>query len=230
MSELIHKAFNLLTRKKIQVGFNDLSSPEPVSSEMGCDRGTPISHYYIEKFLKSRKDHIQGDVMEVASDSYIKRFGGDSVESIEVLHVTPDNPKATIVGDLTKPESLPQEIVDCFVCTQTFNFISDVEKAVEGAYNVLKPGGVLLATTSGISQISRYDMERWGHYWNLTTASMENLFNPVFNNKVEIDSYGNVVAALALLQGICVEDLPEPSLLDHNDPDYQVVITALAQK
>jgi len=230
MSELIHKAFNLLTRKKIQVGFNDLSSPEPVSSEMGCDRGTPISHYYIEKFLKSRKDHIQGDVMEVASDSYIKRFGGDSVESIEVLHVTPDNPKATIVGDLTKPESLPQEIVDCFICTQTFNFIYDVEKAVEGAHHVLKPGGFLLATVSGISQISRYDMKRWGHYWNFTTASVENLFNPVFNNEVEVDSHGNVVAALALLQGLCVEDLPDPSLLKQNDPDYQVVVTVVSQK
>jgi hypothetical protein len=33
----------------------------------------------------------------------------------------------------------------------------------------LKPGGVLLATVSGISQISRYDMYRWGDYWRFTT-------------------------------------------------------------
>jgi hypothetical protein len=104
-----------------------------------------------------------------------------------------------------------------------------VQKAVRGAHHLLKPGGVLLATVAGISQISRYDMERWGDYWRFTTASVRKLLEPVFE-RVEIGSMGNVLAATAFLQGIAVEDLPDPSLLDEKDDDYQVIITVVARK
>ena len=87
-----------------------------------------------------------------------------------------------------------------------------------------------MATVAGISQISRYDMDRWGDYWRFTTASLEKLFTPIFNGGVEIASFGNVLAATAFLQGVAVEDLPDRTLLDENDPDYQMLITIIARK
>jgi SAM-dependent methyltransferase len=126
--------------------------------------------------------------------------------------------------------TLPENAFDCFICTSTFNFIFDVQKAVEGAHHLLKPGGVLLATVAGISQISRYDMDRWGDYWRFTSASVKRLFEPVFKGGLAIESFGNVLAATAFLQGVAVEDLPEKTLLDQQDPDYQMLITILAKK
>ena len=169
-----------LVRRKVKVEFNDLIRNRPVSTSLGCDRGTPIDRYYIEKFLAAQGDLIRGRVLEVGEDTYSRRFGGGQVESCEVLNVTSTDIAEAIVGDLTDPATLPENAIDCFICTQTFNFIFDAAKAVQGAHALLKPGGVLLATVAGISQISRYDMDRWGDYWRFTTASMKKLFSPVF--------------------------------------------------
>jgi len=219
-----------LTRKKIQIIFNNLSVNKPVSSVFGIDRGKPIDRYYIEKFLASQAEYIQGRVLEVGGSEYSHRFGGEKVDAFEVLHATPVKQKNTFVGDLTDVSTLQENAFDCFVCTQTLNFIYDVRMAVQGAHYLLKPGGVLLATVAGISQISRYDMERWGDYWRFTTASIKKLFNPVFKGGVQVETFGNVLAATAFLQGISVEDLPDEALLDANDPDYQLLITIIARK
>lgn len=227
---MIGNLFNYLMRKKVSVSFGDLTRVQPVSSLMACDRGTPIDRHYIELFLAEHAELIRGDVLEVASNAYSKQFGKGEVRSFGVLHATPGNRHATIVGDLTEPSTLPENAVDCFICTQTFNFIFEVQKALLGAHRLLKPGGVLLATVSGISQISRYDMDRWGDYWRFTTASARRLFEPLFEGGVEITAHGNVLAATAFLQGVAVEDLPDPTLLDRHDPDYQLLITIVARK
>ncbi|HYA12948.1 MAG TPA: methyltransferase domain-containing protein [Syntrophales bacterium] len=180
--------------------------------------------------MSKNSNYITGRVLEIEDSTYSRRFGGNNVEQYDILHARPGNKHATIIGDLTDSSTLPENVVDCFICTQTFNFIFDVQKAIAGAHHLLKPGGVLLATVAGISQISRYDMDRWGDYWRFTTASLEKLFTPIFNGGVEIASFGNVLAATAFLQGVAVEDLPDRTLLDENDPDYQMLITIIARK
>jgi SAM-dependent methyltransferase len=230
MFPLLHEIIRLVTRKKVRLVFNDLASVGPVSNQFGLDRGTPIDRHYIENFLKSRSELIHGRTLEVGESTYSRRFGQGNIQVQEVLHATAGNSQATIVGDLTDTSTLPENAMDCFICTQTFNFIFDVQKAVQGAHYLLKPGGVLLATVTGISQISRYDMERWGDFWRFTTASVKCLFEPVFKGGVEIRSYGNALAASAFLQGVAVEDLPDRTLLDQHDPDYQLLITIVARK
>jgi hypothetical protein len=64
----------------------------------------------------------------------------------------------------------------------------------------------------------------------LLHSSVEKLFAPVFKGGVEIESFGNVFAACAFLQGISVEDLPNKALLDESDQDYQVLISIVARK
>jgi SAM-dependent methyltransferase len=219
-----------LTRKKVRVIFNNLDTVKPASTLFGLDRGTPIDRYYVEKFLENMSDLIRGRVLEIGDSLYSRRFGGNRVEAYEVLHATSDNKTATIIGDLTDYKTLPMNAMDCFICTQTFNFIYDVQKAIQGAHYLLKPGGVLLATVAGISQISRYDMDRWGDYWRFTSASVRKLFEPVFTGGVEIESLGNVMAACAFLQGVTIEDLPDQTLLDEHDSDYQLIISIVARK
>jgi SAM-dependent methyltransferase len=152
------------------------------------------------------------------------------VSKYEVLYINSDNPKATIIGDLTDAATLPADKIDCFVCTQTFNFIYNFSDAIRGAYHVLKPGGYLLATVSGPCQVSRYDMDRWGDYWRFTTLSAQKIFDEVFGvGNVEVDYYGNCLAAISLIRGVCVEEI-QKGKLDGKDGDYQVTITITARK
>ena len=223
------------------IDFSDQLRTEPISRKFGFDRGCPIDRYYIDSFLKQNQNLITGSVLEIAESTYSKQFGHD-IASNEVLHYDDSNKKATIVGDLTKPETLPKERIDCFICTQTLNFIFDVPKAIEGSYKVLKQGGTLLCTVSGISQISRYDMDRWGDYWRFTDLSIRklmespaistpSLMESVFGEgNVEIVTFGNALAATAFLQGLAIDDLPDTSLLDKKDLDYQITIGIKATK
>lgn len=227
---MLSRLLQFLQRKSMPVTLPDYTRIQPISTVFGMDRGTPIDRWYIERFLESHSRLIRGNALEIGEATYSKRYGGDRVEAFEILHATADNKAATIVGNLADPKTLPEGKVDCFICTQTFNFIYEVQQAVKGAHHLLKPGGVLLATVAGICQVSRHDMDRWGDYWRFTTASIQRMFEPVFRGGVEVKSHGNVLAATALLHGMAVEDLPDPRLLDAQDPDYQVVITLVARK
>ncbi len=225
---MLSKLKQYLFRRKTPIVFENKLRVEPVSNFMGTERGTPIDRYYIEQFLSANRDLVKGVVLEIATNDYSKKFESGAA-SFEVLHATDDNPNATIIGDLADCNSLPDERIDCFICTQTFNFIFDVQAAVKGAYKLLKPGGIMLGTVAGISQISRFDMDRWGDYWRFTNLSIKKLLEKEFP-KVEVKTFGNVLAAKAFLDGLTLEDLPDKSLLDISDGNYQLVITFKAEK
>ena len=202
----------------------------PVSRAFGFDRGRPIDRYYIETFLFRNSADIQGHILEIGDASYTRMFGGDKVAKSHVLHAMPGNPQATLVGDLATCEGIPKEAFDCIILTQTLPFIYDVQAAIINVYSALKLDGVLLATFPGISQISRYDMDRWGDYWRFTDASARRLFGNIFGlGNVTVETHGNVLAACAFLHGLAAEELKQAEL-DYQDPDYQVIITVRALK
>ena len=146
------------------------------------------------------------------------------------FHAVSGNPKATIVADLTSDNDIASDSFDCIIATQTLQFIYDVRASIRTLHRILKPGGVLLATIPGISQISRYDMQRWGEYWRFTTRSAQKLFEEGFPlSNLSIEAHGNVLAASALLQGLAVEDVRHEEL-NYRDPDYEVLITVRAVK
>jgi SAM-dependent methyltransferase len=212
-----------------KVEWYNLRSVKPVSRVFGLDRGIPIDRYYIEKFLDENRSSINGKVLEIAENTYSKRFGS-GVTSFEILHVDNSNKNATIIGDLTNKETLPENEIDCFILTQTLNFIENFHEAVKGIHYVLKPGGVVLATLGGISQISRYDMNRWGDYWRFTTLSARKIFSDVFGEaNVKVDFYGNVLSSISFLEGIAMHELSKEEL-DFKDEDYQMLITVIARK
>jgi hypothetical protein len=202
---------------------------EPVSTQFGLDRGRPIDRFYIERFLTANKDLIRGRVLEVQERTYTDWFG-TGVEHSDVLHAGPGNPEATLVGDLTTGEGIPQCGYDCIILTQTLPFIWDVPAAIRGTRTALKPGGTLLATVPGISQISREDMNEWGDWWRFTSASARRLFDEEYGApNVEVTPYGNVVAACALLYGLAQHEL-EPEELTTRQDDYEVIVTIKARR
>src|SRR5919197_3914065 len=101
---------------------------EPLS-KWGADRGTPIDRYYIERFLERHRVDIRGRVLEVRDSRYTSRFGR-GVEAVDVLDVEPGNPLATITADLSAADAIPAKTFDCFVLTQTLQYISDLGGAL----------------------------------------------------------------------------------------------------
>src|SRR5262249_55929584 len=215
-----------------RVDFRSLRRLTPISRRWGKDRGgQPIDRYYIERFLGAHAADIHGRVMEIGDDTYTRRFGADAVNRRDILHCVQGNPRATIVADLARGgDQLPSAAFDCVILTQVLHLLSDPGAAVQTVYRILRPGGVVLATVPGISQISRWDMERWGDCWRFTTLSARRLFAPLFSpEQVSVAPHGNVLAATAFLQGLAAEDL-RPDELDYHDPDYQVLTTVRAAK
>jgi hypothetical protein len=89
---------------------------------------------------------------------------------------------------------------------------------------------VLLATLPGISQICHDRAYPETDSWRFTAYSARRLFNEYFpENDVHVQTYGNVLAATAFLYGLATHEL-KPSELDHQDPDYPVIIGVRAQK
>jgi hypothetical protein len=206
-----------------------LERSQPVSRQFGFDRGQPIDRHYIEAFLDGHRDDIRGRVLEIGASTYTRLYGGRDVQS-EVLHAVEGNRDATLVGDLAGGEGIPADFADCFILTQTLPFIADCRAAVANVHRCLRPGGVVLATMPGISQISRYDMDRWGDFWRFTSRSAEMLFGQAFGaENVEVVSYGNVLAAAAFLYGMASDELPQEQLVV-SDPDYQLLIAVRAVK
>ncbi len=212
------------------VRFGSLRRVTPLSREFGYDRGLPIDRYYIEHFLAKNAPDIRGYVLEIADNTYTRRFGGDRVTRSDVLYAVEGNPNATIVGDLTCADHIPSDRFNCVILTQTLQFIYDLPTALRTVKRILKPGGVVLATVPGISPISRYDMERWGCFWAFTSLSVRRLFEEIFPaTDVSVEAHGNVLAASAFLYGMASQELQQKEL-DYWDPDYEVIITVRAVK
>lgn len=214
-----------------RVDVGDLRTLHPISSEWGYDRGQPIDRYYIDCFLASNADAIHGHVLEVGDDCYTLAYGRNRVTRSDILHVSPESRKATIVADLRNSAGdLAGNTFDCIICTQTLQFIYEVEAAIATLLRILKSNGSLLVTIPGISQISRYDMEHWGDYWRFTTATAERLFASDVNRvQTQVTAYGNVLSAVAFLHGLAAEELSAQEL-DFHDPDYQLLIAVRVDK
>ena len=211
------------------VNFGALATTTPISQDFGWDRGTPIDRFYVEEFLAKRAEDIAGRVLEVGDDLYSRRFGGSRILRQDVLHVRADHPKATLVGDLAHADTLPREAFDCIVLTQTLQFVFELEGAVASLFAALKPGGVLLLTVPGISQVDRGEWrDVW--YWFFTTVSVRKLFERRFPSEaLEITSHGNVFAAVSYLHGAALEEIDQ-RMLQVSDPAYPVIITLRAKK
>jgi SAM-dependent methyltransferase len=212
------------------IDWGHLRRLKPISRDWGFDRGQPIDRHYIEAFLAENRADIKGHVLEVAGDDYTKQFGGTQVTSNDVLDVMKDNPRATIVADLTDADDLEDERFDCIICTQTLQFIFDVEAALATLHRLLRHEGILLLTVPGIAPISREDMEKSGDYWRFTDASIDRLLSHTFpDSTFSIQIYGNVLVSTAFLQGIAANELRTEEL-SGTDSQFPLLVMARVVK
>lgn len=201
---------------------------QPVRRDFGLGRGRAIDRYYIEAFLHEFKNDIKGNVLEIADNMYTLKYGENRVENSFVLHV--EGWGNSIKGNLETGEGLKKCQYDTLIITQTLMFIYDLRKVASNIYKIMKDNATALITVAGISQISRYDASNWGSYWGFHEDALKRLFVPIFGKEnVQIRSYGNVKTAVAMLYGMCCEELMEDDF-KIQDVDYPVIVTARLKK
>ena len=237
MTRLLLKIASRIKKKVKRTVFplnrNWLNCKEPFSRVFGLDRGTAIDRRFMEDFLSLHKDNIQGKVLEIGGDQYTYQFGG-RLASTAILAGSEKSSRSSCFPypsyDLTAHHSLDAAgKYDCVIATNVLNFIYDFRAATQGLAKLTQPdSGVLLVTLAGVSQISRFDYDRWGDYWRFNDMSVRQLFEEYFK-EVEIIAYGNAPLAAAFIMGLSQEEVPE-SLFQHHDPDYQILIGVKAMK
>jgi len=209
-----------------EINFGDFARLKPISDDWGFKRGGPVDRYYIEKFLKNNAADIKGHGLEILNDDYLERFGGQQITRRDILDIDKNNAKATLIADLAHADHLPSDTYDCFILTQTLQLIYDLKSAMKHIYRILKPGGVLLLTVPGISHYP-YKTNRC---WSFTENSIRMLLEEQFDKKnIKVEKYGNVLVAASFLYGVGAKELKVEEY-EHNDPNYQLIITAKAIK
>nr|WP_308624401.1 hypothetical protein [uncultured Eisenbergiella sp.] len=204
-----------------------------VSNKMGFDRGTPIDRVYIARFLQEHKKYITGNVVEIGDNAYTLEYGKNINKSFVLTadeKLSKCGKSIIIYGDLQNGKGCQSNIADCFILTQTFPFIYDINNAARNVMEMLKPGGAALITVSGISMISKYDDERWGHFWGFTETSLRRLFDGIAGRKqIEVYSMGNPKTASAFIYGLSKEDLDAQDFL-MDDALIPVIIGVVVHK
>lgn len=211
------------------VNAGDFNRLTPFSTEFGYDRGGPVDRYYIENFLKKEAEHIKGRSLEIGDNEYSLLYGGNKLTQSDILHIDETNTKATFIGDLSNAPQLPDNTFDCIVLTQTLHLIYDFKDALATCHRILKPGGVLLLTSPGITPIDHGEWKKtW--YWSFTDKALIALIAEAFpGGKAEVKTFGNVYIASAFLYGMGITEIPVEKL-DYIDPHFQVIITVKAIK
>lgn len=206
----------------------ELRRLEPFTT-WGSSRGGPIDRIYINQFIEHHAADVRGRALEVMDDHYIRRYGTDVTQS-DILDLDAGNPKATFYGDVADAPNVPDDTFDCVVLTQVLPLVFDVRAVFRTMHRILAPGGVLLATTGGISRIAPIEAPVYGHWWHFTSMSAKRLAEEAFGaGNVEVRTYGNVLAAAGFLYGLGLHDLTMDELAVH-DPAYEVTIAIRAVK
>jgi hypothetical protein len=217
------------TRRRLRYpSIDGLLSVRPKSDHWGWDRGTPVDRYYIERFLAAHAGDVRGNALEVKDADYVRKYGRDVVRT-DVLDIDAANPQATIVADLATGDGIPASFFDCFILTQTLQYIYDVRGAVAQCERLLRLGGVLLVTVPCLSRIVHGAGLEWD-YWRFTGASCRRLFGDAFGDEnVDVRTHGNVLAATAFLRGTALQEIPRRKL-DVDDPYFPLLVTVRAVK
>lgn len=207
--------------------WGNLRRLQPFSDYFGFDRGTPIDRYYLLQFLDAHRHLITGRVLEIQMPGYTRLYGHDLVatDSVDIVRGSWDD--LTYLVDLADSGGvIPDDHYDCFLLPNTLCVLKDIEGCLRHALRVVRPGGVILATTGALIPMAGGLHD----YWHLGADGWTELAARAWPGcDVRIESHGNCLAAVAAMLGLAHEELDKEEL-EHNDPRYPVLVTLFCRK
>lgn len=206
--------------------WGNLRRVRPFSDNFGFERGTPLDRYYLHGFLDRHRSLITGRVLEIQNSDYTRRFG-QTVHAAHSIDIIPTfNP--TYVCDLAQSgHVIPDATYDCFLLPNTLCVLRDIEGCLRHALRVIRPGGVILATTAALVPLTGDAPD----YWHLSAAGWREVAGRAWGRAGDfhIEAHGNCLAAVAAMLGLAHEEL-DPSELDVNDPRFPVLVTVVCRR
>ena len=207
--------------------WGNLRRVRPFSQHFGFERGTPVDRYYLDRFLDQHRQLITGRVLEIQAPDCTVRYGHELSATDSVDIVPHSNENLTYLCDLAQSEGvIPDGSYDCFLLPNTLCMLRDIEGCLRNALRVVRPGGVILATTAALMPLTGDVPD----YWHASAAGWRELAHKVWPGcDVRIEQHGNCLAAVAAMLGLAFEEL-DPSELDVNDPRYPVLVTVYCRR
>jgi len=198
----------------------------PVSRTFGYERGQPIHRYYVQRFFESHSSQIRGRCLEFQDSGHVQAYGKGRPSKIDVIDLNVENPHATIVADMTKPNDLPSDSFDCIVCVHVLHLVYEADVFTKELHRLLAPGGALLLAVPGTSMID----PDWTEYRRWTGLGIQTLLRQFFRSSdIVVETYGNSLAAAAEMRGLASDEIA-PWELNARDDLFQVEVCALAVK
>jgi SAM-dependent methyltransferase len=206
--------------------WGNLRRVRPFSDHFGFERGTPLDRYYLHQFLDRHRLSITGRVLEIQMSGYTWRFGHEvrRADSIDIIPTF--NP--TYVCDLAQSGNvIPDATYDCFLLPNTLCMLRDIEGCLRHALRVIRPGGVILASTAALVPLTGDVPD----YWHLSAAGWHEIAARAWSpaGEYHIEAHGNCLAAVAAMLGLAHEEL-DPAELDVNDPRFPVLVTLFCRR
>lgn len=220
-AHVLHRGFRVARGRLLLAG-----GVRPVSRTFGYERGLPIHRYYVHRFFEAHFSRIRGRCLEFHDPGYSRTYGAKKPCQIDVLDLNGDNPNATIVADLTRPNDIPADTFDCIVCVHVLHLVYEADALTRELHRLLAPGGALLVAVPGTSMID----PNWTEYRRWTALGVRTLLGQFFQPAaIQVESFGNSLAAAAEMRGLASDEIA-PWELNARDDLFPVEVCGIAVK
>jgi hypothetical protein len=205
--------------------WGNLRRTRPFSTRFGFERGTPVDRFYHARFFERHRGDISGDVLEIQAPGYAARYGHALAATHSVDIDSRHQP--TYLCDLARADGvIPSARYQCFLLPATLSHLEDLEGCLRQALRVVRPGGVVLASTSTFVPL----VDDVPDFWRLSADGWRRVAARAWPGAdVEVESHGNCLAAVAAMLGLAFEELDREEL-EVADPRYPVVVTLRARR
>lgn len=207
--------------------WGNLRRLRPFSESYGFERGTPVDRYYLHRFLEEHRHLITGRVLEIEYPSHTRQYGHDLTATDSVNIVAGTYPNLTYLVDLAQSEGvIPDDSYDCFLLPNTLCVLKNIEGCLRHALRVVKPGGVILASTGTFVPLTGARDD----YWRLSAEGWRELTSRTWPGcDVRIEHHGNCLTTVAAMLGLALEELKSAEL-EYHDPRFPVLVTFYCRK
>lgn len=194
-------------RSRRMVKWGDLGRAPIARAEFINARGGAIADRHFEQCVRRFAADLAGDLAEFGDDVLLRRYRACPQSTITVLD------PATI----EKPPDGDTACFDCVVAQDVLRFSPDPREGLEALAALVRPGGVLLTSLTGVAPALDDLRDRW----RFTVEGARTLF--ARNDRLELTdllSCGGIEAATAVLHGMGQDDLRDGSAprTDHAFP------------